>query len=86
MQSTQMYGFPKDERFRVPKFQSPPPGNYDPRQALNQNFNSTYKYMGSTKFGHEPQNSLEGMWKLDTQKAQPGPGAYVAFSEFAGPQ
>jgi hypothetical protein len=42
--------------------------------------------MGSTKFGSEMQNSLERKWRLETSKHQPGPGAYVAFSEFSGAQ
>jgi len=43
--------------------------------------------MGSTRFGHEPQNTLEQLWLLEKkQKIQPGPGAYRTFSEFGGIQ
>lgn len=41
--------------------------------------------MGATKFGNEKQNFLEEKWALEKEKHQPGPGYYVAFSEFAGP-
>ena len=68
MTSTFQYGFPKDERFKMPRFSPPPPGNYDPKESLNQNFNSTYKYMGATKIGTEQQNSLEKMWGVEKQK------------------
>lgn len=62
MMSTFQYGFPKDERFKVGKDRSPPPNNYHPKQDLNQNFNSIYKYAGATKIGREKQNSLEQIW------------------------
>jgi hypothetical protein len=84
MASTFQYRFPREERFRVRLSQSPPPGNYDTKQNLNQNFNSVYKYMGSTRFGREPQNTLEQRWLLEKEKKQPGPGAYRTFSEFGG--
>jgi hypothetical protein len=35
MISTFQYRFPQDKRFRMAKNQSPPPGNYDPKQGLN---------------------------------------------------
>jgi len=31
-------------------------------------------------------NYIDNTWALDKEKGQPGPGNYVAFSEFAGPQ
>jgi len=62
MMSTFQYRFPKDERFRVNKFDSPSPNKYHPKQDLNQNFNSIHKYAGATKFGFSKQNSLEQRW------------------------
>lgn len=43
MASTYQFGFPRDQRFRNCGSQSPPPGNYDPKHSLSQNFNSIYR-------------------------------------------
>lgn len=85
MKSSTMSAFPKStDRFRPPKQQSPPSTTYQVKDALNENFNSQRTFMGSTRFGSNKKNFIDTNWHLERSKAQPGPGAYTAFSDFSG--
>ena len=73
-----------DDRFRSAKFNPPPATKYHVKNNLNENFNSTHKYVGQTVFGTNKKNYIDSNWRLDQGRNQPGPGSYAAFSDFAG--
>ena len=56
------------------------------KDGLNENFSSVRTYAGSTRFGSNKKNFIDQQWHLDRAKHQPGPGAYVQFSDFSGAQ
>ncbi len=85
MKTAQQSSFPKsDDRFRMPKMQSPPPTKYHVKNSLNQNFNSMHSFAGSTKIGNNKRNYIDETWGLGNQKCSPGPGYYATFSDFSG--
>ena len=81
------FSVPKaQDRFRVSKFLTPDPARYDPRNNLNQNFNSQHRYDGGTKVGLNSRTFVDTTWNLRKQLDTPGPGMYGTFSDFSGYQ
>lgn len=79
------FSVPKaNDRFRTGKFDVPGPGNYAPKNALNENFNSQHNYAGATKIGNDKLNFEHTEWKMKEKKHGPGPGSYARFSDFQG--
>ena len=82
-----MSSVPKCDRFiKQYKFETPPPNNYNVKNSLNENFNSTHQQAQQTVFGSNTKTFIDQNWRLDAAKNQPGPGAYTAFSDFGGAQ
>ena len=87
MKSATSSAFPKStDRFRPPKNQSPPATTYQVKDGLNENFNSTRTFAGSTRFYTNKKNFIDDQWHLKRGENQPGPGNYTNFSDFGGPQ
>lgn len=85
MRSAQSNKFPQaQDRFRMPKMQSPPPTKYAVKDAINENFNSTRQYAGHTRIGKNTRSFMDDNWYLRKAKIEPGPGAYSTFSDFSG--
>lgn len=91
MKTESKHSVPKaDDRFRTgklgfnDKYNTPGPGAYTSKDALNENFNSTHSYMGATKIGNDKLTFEETEWKMKDKKQGPGPGAYARFSDFSG--
>jgi hypothetical protein len=48
------FSVPKaDDRFRTGRFNVPGAGSYEPKNSLNENFNSQHSYMGATRIGND---------------------------------
>ena len=73
-----------NDRFRTGRFDVPAPGSYAPKDGLNQNFNSQYRFQGSTSIGKNHLTFIDTEWKMKDKKQGPGPGAYARFSDFSG--
>ncbi|CDW79782.1 UNKNOWN [Stylonychia lemnae] len=75
--------FPKAKnRFETPTFKNvnPGPGNYSPKNNLNEDIYSLYKSFGKTLFGKDERKALED--KLYQNVEFPGPGNYQLPTEF----
>jgi hypothetical protein len=74
------------DRFRIGRFNIPAPNNYNPKDELNNNFNSQRKFVGATIIGKHKISFMDSEWKNGNtvkEKAQgPGPGHYARFSDF----
>ena len=88
--SSKMYQQPMNafskanDRFRVTTFNTPAPATYKPKTDLNENFNSTFKYVGSTKFSGDKRTFMDVLWNPKEQQKLPAPTSYQSFSEFSG--
>jgi len=73
-------------RFNQPNFclafrnVNPGPGNYSPKNNLNEDIYSLYKSFGKTLFGKDERKALED--KLYKNVEYPGPGNYQVPSDF----
>ena len=73
-----------NDRFHVPtrKVPAPAPNVYQPKNNLNENFNSTFNQAQQTRIGNNNLSILDQHFKL--QIKSPGPGQYSRFSDFGG--
>lgn len=84
-----MHSYPRaTDRFRTGKFNVPSSHAYNPKDELNNNFNSTRRHYGATVIGKHKMSFMDSEWKNGgtiKEKAQgPGPGHYARFSDFQG--
>lgn len=82
--NSQSSAFQRSSRFNEMRTVVPSPAQYSPKESINQNFNSTHKYMGATKFGANRRTFVEESWALRDKEVSPGPGSYKRFSDFTG--
>ena len=71
------------DRFKKFNCELPPPNNYSANNGFNQTFNS--KYGQKVIFGSDKRTFVDDSWRLDQGKTTPGPGTYLSFSDFNGP-
>ena len=65
-------------------FNGPAPTNYEPKNNLNENYKSQFRYMGATKFSQSTQSFMDVNWNPKEKAALPGPSNYQRFSDFSG--
>eukprot|EP00347_Sterkiella_histriomuscorum_P002353 403368482 len=83
VKTPQSPSFPKaKDRFEIPTFKNgiPGPGNYTPKNNLNENIYSLYRSLGHTKFSKDERKALND--KLYRNVEYPGPGNYELPSDF----
>lgn len=73
-----------DDRFRTTAEKNPAGANYTPRQGINENFKSQFRFPGSTKFGKDTRTFIDQNWDIKEKGAMPAPDKYNSFSEFSG--